>query len=53
MTRNGSVNNFYDNFYNYIFSSEQVYFPELRDVQKCEMEEQITAYSTHACIEGG
>lgn len=50
MTRKGSVNNFYDNFYNYIFSSEQVYFSEIHDVQKCEMEEQTTAYSTQTAL---
>lgn len=50
MTRRGSVDNFYDNFYNYIFSSEQVYFSELHDAQKCEMEEQTTAYSTQTAL---
>lgn len=50
MTRKGSVDNFYDNFYNYIFSSERVYFSELHDAQKCEMEEQTTAYSTQTAL---
>lgn len=50
MTRKGSVNKFYDNFYNYIFSSEQVYFSELHTGQVCEMEEQTTAYSTQTAL---
>lgn len=50
MTRKGSVNNFYVNFYNYLFSSEQVYFSELHDIQICEMEEQTTAYSTQTAL---
>lgn len=50
MTRKGSVNKFYDNFHNYIFSSEQVYFSELHDAQICEMEEQTTAYSTQTAL---
>lgn len=50
MTRKGSVDNFYENFYNYIFSSEQVYFSELHDTHICEMEEQTTAYSTQTAL---
>lgn len=46
----GSVNKFYDNFYNYIFPSEQVYFLELHNAQICGMEEQTTAYSTQTAL---
>lgn len=46
----GSVNKFYDNFYNYIFPPEQVYFSEVHNTQICGMEEQTTAYSTAAAL---